>query len=129
MADIRFDRAPRFAELSLWLGELAAEHPDLLTLDVLGRSHEGREVWIVTVTNGATGRHDEKPAIWLDGNIHASETTASVALIHLLHTLCTKHGTDERITRALDTRTFYVVPRVNPDGAELALAVVTFIVR
>ena len=25
-------------------------------------------------------------------------------------------------TRALDTRTFYVVPRVNPDGVELALA-------
>lgn len=129
MSDITFDRAPRFAELTEWLRQIAADHPDLVDLDVLGTSHEGREVWIATATNSATGPHDEKPAVWLDGNIHASETTASVALLHLLHTLVTQHGTDERITRALDTRTFYIVPRVNPDGAELALGEVPFIVR
>jgi len=127
VSDIVFDRAPRFAELTQWLRQLATEHPDLLQLDVLGQSYEGRELWIATVTNTATGPHDEKPAIWLDGNIHATETTASVALLHLLHTLCT--GNDDTITRALDTRTFYVVPRVNPDGAELALAEVPFKVR
>ena len=105
MAEIRFDHHPRFAELTEWLRQIAAEHPTLVSLDVLGRSHEGREVWILTVTNTATGPHDEKPAIWLDGNIHASETTASVALVHLLHSLVTGYGTDERITRVLDTRT------------------------
>ncbi len=129
MTEIRFDRAPRFAELSEWLQQLAADYPELVTLEVLGRSHEGRELWIATVTNTATGPHDEKPAVWLDGNIHATETTASVALIHLLHRLCTGHGNDERVTRALDTRTFYIVPRVNPDGAELALGEVPFVVR
>jgi murein tripeptide amidase MpaA len=129
MADITFDRAPRFNELSDWLRQLAAEYTDLVELEVLGTSYEGREVWIATVTNRASGPHHEKPAIWLDGNIHASETTASVALIHLLHTLCTRYGTDEHITRALDTRTFYIVPRVNPDGAELALGEVPFVVR
>ena len=129
MAEIRFDHHPRFAELSEWLHFLAAQYPDLVELDVLGRSHEGREVWIATVTNRVTGRHGDKPAIWLDGNIHASETTASVALIHLMHTLCSAYGTDATVTRALDTRTFYIVPRVNPDGAELALGEVPFIVR
>jgi hypothetical protein len=129
MAVITFDRAPRFAELGEWLHQLAADHPDLMELDVLGRSHEGRELWIATVTNRASGPHDEKPAVWLDGNIHASETTASVALVHLLHRLCTGYGRDRRVTLALDTRTFYVVPRVNPDGAELALGEVPFIVR
>ena len=100
-----------------------------MTLEVLGTSHEGRELWIATVTNTATGPHHEKPAVWLDGNIHATETTASVALLHLLNRLCTGYGTDEKVTRALDTRTFYIVPRVNPDGAELALGEVPFMVR
>jgi len=127
--DIPFDRYPRFDELTGHLQRLAAEHPMLLDLDVLGHSHEGRELWLATVTNTATGPHHEKPAVWLDGNIHASEVTASVALLHLLTRLCTGHGTDERVTRALDTRTFYVVPRVNPDGAELALSEVPFVVR
>jgi murein tripeptide amidase MpaA len=119
MAEIRFDRAPRFEELSEWLRQLADEYPELVELEVLGESHEGRQLWIATVTNKATGPHHDKPAIWLDGNIHATETTASVALLHLLNRLCTEYGNDDKVTRALDTRTFYIVPRVNPDGAEI----------
>ena len=64
----------------------------------------------------------EKPAFWVDGNIHASEVTASAAALYLIQSLVTKYNQDENITRALDTRTFYIVPRVNPDGAEWALA-------
>ena len=77
MAEIRFDHAPRFAELSEWVQQLADEHPELVTLEVLGKSHEGRELWIATVTNTATGPHDEKPAVWLDGNIHAAENAVA----------------------------------------------------
>jgi len=129
MGDITFDRFPRYRELTEWLEQLAGRHPNLLELSSLGHSHEGRELWLVTATNTATGPHHDKPALWLDGTIHASELTAGVALMHLLHHLCTKYGSDEKVTRALDTRTFYVVPRVNPDGAELALGELPFIVR
>ena len=128
-ADIRFDRFPRFEELTEWLHALAAESNGLLELSTIGRSYEGRELWLATVTNPATGSHDQKPALWIDGNIHASELTAATACIHLLHSLVTRYGTDEKVTRAVDRRTFYVVPRVNPDGAELALAELPQIVR
>ena len=60
MAQIRFDRHPRFEELSEWLRALAAEHPHLLRLSELGRSHEGREIWLATVTNESTGPHHDK---------------------------------------------------------------------
>jgi hypothetical protein len=129
MPPIRFDHHPRFQELSEWLHALADEYAGLLALSELGRSYEGREIWLATVTNPDTGPHAEKPGLWIDGNIHATETTASVAAIHLLCHLCTRYGEDADVTRALDTRTFYVVPRVNPDGAELALAEVPFVVR
>ena len=48
--------------------------------------------------------------------------TASAAALYLIHSLVTKYKKDEKTTRALDTRAFYIVPRVNPDGAEWALA-------
>jgi hypothetical protein len=67
--------------------------------------------------------------VWIDGNIHASEVTASAAIVHLVDHLTAGYGSDPAITRALDTRTFYLVPRVNPDGAELARAEVPFVVR
>jgi len=117
-----FDRYLRHDELARWLHDTAAAHPHLLTVESYGRSHEGRDLWIATVTDASTGTHDTKPAHWVDANIHSVEVTAGVAALHLIHHLVTGFGTDETVTRALRTRTFYIVPRVNPDGVEWALA-------
>ena len=91
-------------------------------IESIGKSHEGRDIWVLTVTNAATGPAAEKPAFWVDGNIHATEVAASAANLYFLHTLVTQYGKDADVTRALDTRAFYVCPRINPDGAEWALA-------
>jgi murein tripeptide amidase MpaA len=119
---VPLDRFLRYAELTDVLGSLAAANPGLVALESIGRSHEGRDIWLVTVTDTSTGPHDEKPAMWVDANIHATEVTAGVAALSLLDHLVTGFGTDAVITRALRTRTFYVLPRLNPDGVELALA-------
>jgi murein tripeptide amidase MpaA len=88
----------------------------------IGKSHQGRDVWLVTVTAFETGEDADKPALWVDGNIHASEVSPSSACLFLINTLVAGYGSDPEITRCLDTRVFYVCPRVNPDGAEWALA-------
>jgi murein tripeptide amidase MpaA len=122
MPDLRFDRYYRYDELTRIVHAFAEAHPQLVRVESIGRSHEGRDIWVATVTNTATGDHREKPALWADGNIHAGELAPSSAMLHLMHTRVTGHGTREDITRCLDTRTFYICPRVNPDGAEWALA-------
>src|SRR5690606_35506387 len=104
----RFDRYLRYEELGAWLHDMAAAHPDLIHLETYGRSHEGRDLWLVTVTDSATGAHDTKPAHWVDASIHAVELTATVAACALLHRLVTGHVTDSTVTRALATRTFYI---------------------
>ena len=48
--------------------------------------------------------------------------TGCTAALNLVQRLLQGYATDEKVTRVLDTRTFYVIPRLNPDGAELALA-------
>ena len=122
MAGITFDHLYRYHELSNALHSLAAEFPSLLTVESVGTSYEGRDIWLATVTNQTTGAHTEKPAIWADANIHSIEHTGSLAALYLIYKLVNEYGTDPLVTTALDTRTFYVMPRVNPDGAELALA-------
>lgn len=122
MPKIRFNRFYKYNELTRLLKAYAKEYPNLIRLESIGKSHEGRDVWLVTVTNFRSAEDAEKPAFWVDGNIHASEVTASAAALYLIHTLVTKYRKDATITRALDTRAFYIVPRVNPDGAEWALA-------
>ncbi|MDJ0769517.1 MAG: M14 family metallopeptidase [Ilumatobacter sp.] len=117
-----FDRFLRYDELVRWMSDTATAHPNLVSLDTYGRSHEGRELWLMTITDAATGPHHSKPAHWIDASIHAVELTATVAACAVVDRLVRGHDADERITHALRTRTFYIVPRVNPDGAEWALA-------
>jgi murein tripeptide amidase MpaA len=118
----RFDQFYRHAELSRLLQDYAEAAPQLVELRSIGRSHEGRDIWLVVVTHTATGADTDKPAFWADGNIHAAELTACTACLYWLHALVGGYGHDREITQLLDTRAVYIVPRLNPDGAELALA-------
>ncbi len=122
MPDIRFDTYYRYDDLPSHIQAFAEESPTLMQVESIGKSSEGRDIWLATVTNLETGPDNEKPALWVDGNIHATEVSPSTACLYFVNTLLTGYGVDEEITRALDTRVFYIVPRVNPDGAELALA-------
>ncbi len=119
--ELRFDRYYPYAALTDILHGLAEAHPELIQLHSIGKSYEGRDLWLATATRTATGPADEKPALWVDANIHATELSPSSAALYLLHKLVTEDSTNADVTRALDTRTFYVLPRVNPDGAELAM--------
>jgi murein tripeptide amidase MpaA len=122
MPQVRFDTYYRYDELTRILHAFAEEYPHLVRIESIGKSYEGRDIWLLTLTNFATGPAEEKPALWVDGNIHASEVSPSSACLYLIHRLTREYGSHEKITRCLDTRAFYICPRVNPDGAEWALA-------
>ena len=117
---VRFDRFYTYAELTETLEAWAAEHPQLFLVESIGHSYEGRDIWLCTVTNTETGAPDEKPAVFVHAQIHAMEFTGPTAALNVLDHLL--HSDDARVRHAVDTRTFYVVPRVNPDGAEAGLA-------
>jgi len=118
----RFDQFYRHAELTRLLQDYAAAAPNLVQLSSIGKSFEGRDIWLLTLTNTATGPDTDKPAFWVDGNIHAAELTACTACLYWLNKLVVEYGSDAGIKQMLDTRVVYMVARLNPDGAELALA-------
>jgi murein tripeptide amidase MpaA len=120
--DVAFDRFYRYDELTEILQGWAEERPDLYRVESIGRSFEDRDIWLATITNFETGADLDKPGFLVEGNIHALEVTGCTAALHLIDKLLRGHGSDPKVTRCLDTRCFYVIPRLNPDGAELALA-------
>lgn len=122
MVEISFDHYYRYEELTDLLNAFVAEFPNLLKVESIGKSYEGRDVWVATVTNFESGAPEDKAALWVDGNIHATEVSPTTACMYLLNKLTSEYGSNEEITRVLDTRTYYICPRVNPDGAEWALA-------
>jgi len=110
------------AQLQAW----AEAFPSLVRLCSLGKSLEGRDLWHLTIGPDPDRR---RPAVWVDGNMHACELAgSSVALaiaedalrLHLepdgpMHDL--PAHVRERLRQVL----FYVMPRMSPDGAECVL--------
>src|SRR5258708_9324868 len=67
-----------YAELNAQLREWARAHPGFVRVSALGKSAEGRDIPLLTI-----GRDPDeaRPAIWIDGNMHATELAgSSVAL-------------------------------------------------
>ncbi len=129
MSQVQFDTYYRYEDLSRILQDFATEHPELVRIQSLGKSHEGRDIWAALVTHLPSGTDTEKPAMWIDGNIHASEVSPSSACLYFINKLVEGYGVDDDITRCLQTRAFYICPRMNPDGAEWALADTPKIIR
>ena len=116
-----FTRYLRPHEVEATLQAFAATHPQLCTIRSIGQSHEGRSIWCATITNQATGPDMEKPAFWLDANIHATEVTGCMGALHVIQSLLRRYGNDPRVTQLLNERVLYIVPCLNPDGMEQAL--------
>ncbi len=120
-----FDHILHYDELTKLLHAWADARPNLVQLESIGTTPEGRAIWFLTLTNGRTGPALEKPALVIDGNMHATEWGGGVAALHFVWRLLEGYGTDERITRLLDTRTIYVLPRMTPEESTLAISTAT----
>ncbi len=116
-------------EIEAILKEWAEKFPGLVKLDQLGLSYEKRPIWLLTLTTQATGADSEKPAVWIDANIHATELAGTTTALRIANELLEGYGKDKDITRRLDYGVYYIVPRVNPDGAAMALATIPHAVR
>ncbi len=122
MPTIDHSRFYRHDELLSLLRALAAAHPRFVALETIGKSHEGREIALVTLTDTQAGPAADKPALWVDGNIHSVELSASSACLYFIDWLLKSREHNPDVARCLESRALYVCPRINPDGAELALA-------
>ena len=111
-------RYPTHEEMTATLKGWTEAFPELLTLESLGRSAEGRDLWSVAVTDSSVGPAADKPALYMEGNIHAGEVLPSVVCLMTVWDLVSRFGRDQEVTDLLKTRAFYVRPRVAPDGAE-----------
>jgi len=119
--DIAFDRYYTYDEMTERLRALVAAFPQIAKLTSLTKSMQGRDVWLVEINNPQTGPALEKPGYYIDGQIHAEEHATSATALYAAFHLLTQYGKDEEVTRLVDSQAFYILPRINPDGAELSL--------
>ena len=106
-----------YKQVTDFLRELTAACPDLCRLGSLGPSREGLEVNLLTVTEFASGAPEDKPGYLIHGNIHAPELSGTHAALYTARQLLADHKKSDLLKKVV----FYIVPRLNPDGAEFVV--------
>ena len=77
-----------------------------------GISELGKEIPLITF-----GKGDKKVLAW--SQMHGNESTTTKAIFDFLKFLGQKKAFKEEISRFLNNYTLYIIPILNPDGAEL----------
>lgn len=108
-----------YQELSETLKRWVEIYPDYLKLESLGTSVENREFWLLTLSKNIQ-THANKPALWLDGNIHATELSGTQMCLYTIEYLL-ENKDKEDVDFLLTHFTLYIFPRVSVDGAEFVL--------
>ncbi|MGB4770717.1 MAG: M14 family metallopeptidase [Chitinophagaceae bacterium] len=98
--------------------KIAAAYPDLAKLESIGKSFEGRDIWMLTITNFKKGDEKTKPGMYIDGNIHSNEIQGAEFAMYTAWYLTESHADVKFIQELLEDKVFYLVPTINPDARD-----------
>ncbi|TCP56072.1 zinc carboxypeptidase [Tamaricihabitans halophyticus] len=112
------------------LDEVAAAHPELTKLETYGESwrkttgnggHDLRAICITKLAEGDCARDPNapKPRFFLMAQAHAREIATGEVAYQWIDHLVNSYGSDDAITKLLDTTEIWVVPVANPDGVDI----------
>ena len=114
-----------YEALSAQVRAWAERFPDLVRLRSIGKSLEGRDLWLLTL-----GRDPDRvrPSVWVDGNMHAGELCGSSVALAIAEDVIRLHlgqgdvhGLPPHVRASVEGVLFHILPRMSPDGAEAVL--------
>ncbi len=114
--EVAWNKFYDYPEVISIVRSLVSAYPELLTVEEIGASSQGRPLLVVTLNNPATGPASSKPAMWIDGNIHGNEIQTTETVLYSIDYLCRAFGQVPALTTLVDQSAFYFMPSVNPDG-------------
>jgi hypothetical protein len=96
----------------------ARNNPQLVKLEVLGHTGQGREIIAVKLTQGARGQKDgSRPAVLYSATQHAREWISTEVNRRLMnHFINGWRANDREIRKLLQKNEFWFIPVANPDG-------------
>ena len=108
-----------YSALTEALKKLASKNKKISRLISIGKTIKDRDIWALQISGTKGKSPEEKQALLICGNLEGDHVIGSEVALGIAKFLIEGYGTDKEVTEILDKRTFYIIPRLNPDGAEL----------
>ncbi|KAF5305652.1 hypothetical protein FQA39_LY18971 [Lamprigera yunnana] len=108
---ISFTSYNRMAEIDAYLDQLSSQHPNLVQLETIGQSYEGRNLRVIKISTNPSAN---KPVIFIDAGVHAREWMAPAQALYIIEQLVENSGNQN----LLDKVDWHILPVMNPDGYE-----------
>ncbi len=109
-------------EVSQTLQKLARDKPDLTRVISLGKSFQEKDLWLVSITEYEKHRSEDRPGIFLLAGLRGNDAESVRLALSFAQSLIQAYPSDEKVKELLSTRTLYILPLLNPDGAEAGSA-------
>ncbi|CAG2116459.1 unnamed protein product, partial [Medioppia subpectinata] len=93
---------------------------DLVYLYSIGKSVEGRELWVLLITKDPAREVVLKPNVKYVANMHGNEAVGRELMLHLIAYLI-NNSKNKVIKNLLETTRIHIMPSMNPDGFEMSL--------
>lgn len=109
-----------YNEMGQAIFDLAEKYPNLVHRFSAGKSLEGRDLWGVRINPAVKDAKEPSGlpgAIFMGGHHAREHLSMELPLMYAQH-LADNYGKDPTITDLLNKRDIYIIPMVNPDGAE-----------
>ena len=109
-----------YTEMVAKLDQAVRDHPAIVRKFSLGKTYKGRDIWAAKISDDVATDESE-PEVLFDGLHHGREHIGAEQTIAILEWMTDGYGSDERITKIVDSREIFIVFMVNPDGGQYDL--------
>lgn len=110
-----------YAEMVAEINALVASKPAIAQKLSIGSSYQGRDMPLIKISDNV-GTDEAEPEILFNAHQHAREHLTVEMALYILHLLIDSYGVDPQITSLVNSREFWIVPDMNPDGGEYDIA-------
>ena len=119
--DLTWDRWLDHDEIGERMQLMQRTWPEFLTLESIGESYGGREMWLMTINNPRTGAESSKAGMFIEANVHGNEIQGAEVALYTIWYLMENYDSIDEVKRLVDERVFHILPTVNPDGRDYFL--------